>query len=163
MPRLSPSPAHVDSETHDPEPRPRHAVPCHATPCYVTIVCYAMPEPNLNQASKFYDLDQELAVFKMLSNYRIAPKMIGKGPGWRIEEWHYAVPDCVCVWHYAAACLWLAWWVWNCVYTHVWRHACVVTLFAEYGRVTSQSAANSSANTTQLPDTASYTSPHLNT
>eukprot|EP00397_Hematodinium_sp_SG-2012_P022747 GEMP01023588.1.p1 GENE.GEMP01023588.1~~GEMP01023588.1.p1 ORF type:complete len:363 (+),score=56.81 GEMP01023588.1:656-1744(+) len=41
---------------------------------------------------EFIDPVVELRVFKMLSKYEIAPKLIAEGPGWRIEEWHYALP-----------------------------------------------------------------------
>jgi len=39
-----------------------------------------------------YDGEQELNIFKTLSKYQIAPKMYANGDGWRIEEWHFAVP-----------------------------------------------------------------------
>lgn len=39
----------------------------------------------------FYDPGMEVRVFELLSDYGIAPQLIAKGDGWRIEEWHYAV------------------------------------------------------------------------
>jgi len=38
-----------------------------------------------------YDSDTELNIFRTLSHYHIAPRMYANGPGWRIEEWHFAV------------------------------------------------------------------------
>jgi len=43
-------------------------------------------------ASKFYDTELEFRIFNMLSGYQIAPRMYAFGDGWRIEEWHFAVP-----------------------------------------------------------------------
>jgi len=44
------------------------------------------------EMSEFIDPEVELQTFKMLSQYEIAPKLIDQGKGWRIEEWHYALP-----------------------------------------------------------------------
>ena len=42
-------------------------------------------------SAKFYDPAEELKHFKLLAKYRIAPRLIVHGDGWRIEEWHDAV------------------------------------------------------------------------
>ena len=42
-------------------------------------------------SESFYSPEDELNIFRMLSHYRIAPSMIAHGPGFRIEEWHFAV------------------------------------------------------------------------
>lgn len=43
-------------------------------------------------AGSLYDLEREMSIVKMLSEYQIGPAVYGHGPGWRIEEWHFSVP-----------------------------------------------------------------------
>jgi len=42
-------------------------------------------------SSKFYDPVYENDVYHMLSTYRIGPRILANGTGWRIEEWHKSV------------------------------------------------------------------------
>lgn len=44
------------------------------------------------EMKEFIDPVVELRVFEMLSKYEIAPKLVCRGTGWRIEEWHFALP-----------------------------------------------------------------------
>ena len=44
-----------------------------------------------SSVAKFYDTQEELKHFTLLSDYRIAPRLIAHGDGWRVEEWHSAV------------------------------------------------------------------------
>lgn len=44
------------------------------------------------EMKEFINPDVELRTFEMLSYYQIAPKLVHKGVGWRIEEWHFALP-----------------------------------------------------------------------
>lgn len=42
-------------------------------------------------STKFYDPVYENNVYHMLSTYRIGPRVLANGTGWRIEEWHKSV------------------------------------------------------------------------
>jgi thiamine kinase-like enzyme len=70
---------------------PFDGVDCSTNNCQPLVSCVLFRVYG-KEVSKLYDPQNEFQTYTTLAKYGIAPQCYGTGHGWRIEEWHQAIP-----------------------------------------------------------------------